>query len=314
MNTSSAPQGLWLSAPVHSNSVVADVHWVQNQRQDIHARMQALSEEVTRNAARWPGLDWINVDIWATDEACVSAREMSLRKGELLARVSIDGNRIAKLDAAMRLQVLEIVLLQTLVSACARFELDDDLFRNRLSSLLAQTPMEDPTAFGLPRPLSADEVRRARSRKPKAKPAPKLIKLVPDDHLAKYVGKAVDGSQFFLTHPFVPAINGASGSEFIALYRFDGAGALIEARIEDFGPRAQLDDARVDKTTGQWLESLGKVRLSTIKVAPFSVSRFGQEFGLIPREPDFEGEDWAVTVEPGDYMSFNPPWNGDYDT
>jgi hypothetical protein len=42
---------------------------------------------------------------------------------------------------------------------------------------------------------------------------------------------------------------------------------------------------------------------------------FGIEFGLIPRPPEDPGEDWRVTVEPGDYMCFWPPWtSGDYDT
>jgi hypothetical protein len=59
------------------------------------------------------------------------------------------------------------------------------------------------------------------------------------------VGRTADGRQFFLTTPFVPAKAGAAGAEFVALYRFDAAGQLIEGAIDNLGPRATLDnDAR----------------------------------------------------------------------
>jgi hypothetical protein len=42
---------------------------------------------------------------------------------------------------------------------------------------------------------------------------------------------------------------------------------------------------------------------------------FGVEFGFIPQPPGEPGEDWSVTVEPGNYMCFWPPWtSGEYDT
>src|SRR5689334_9708150 len=63
-----------------------------------------------------------------------------------------------------------------------------------------------------------------------AKGPPKTVALAPDDYAARFVGRTADGRQFFLTHPFVPAVGGDPGREFLALYLFDKDGALLEAR------------------------------------------------------------------------------------
>ena len=54
-----------------------------------------------------------------------------------------------------------------------------------------------------------------------AKGPPNTVTLGHDDYSARYVGRTADGRQFFLTNPFVPAIGGNSGREFLALYLFD---------------------------------------------------------------------------------------------
>ena len=147
-----------------------------------------------------------------------------------------------------------------------------------------------------------------------SKGAPDLVALNHDEFDAKHVGKTADGKQFFLTTPFEPADENNPGCEFVALYLFDAQGKLLEARIDNLGPREQLDDkdhlARVETR----LAELGKVTLGNIRVAPFRVERFNTEFGFIPQAPEEEGDEWTVTVEPGNFMMFYPPWDGDYDT
>jgi hypothetical protein len=148
-----------------------------------------------------------------------------------------------------------------------------------------------------------------------AKSPPKTVVLANDDYAAKYVGRTADGRQFFLTNPFVPAIRGKPGREFLALYLFDKEGGLREAQIEDLGTRAELDEDAARARRAALLESLGPVKCRKIKVTPFKVKRFGVEFGFIPQPPEEPGEDWSVIVEPGNYMCFCPPWtSGDYDT
>ena len=141
---------------------------------------------------------------------------------------------------------------------------------------------------------------------------PKIIAICHDDYHAKTVGTTPDGRQFFLTYPFVPL-----GHDFVALYLFDEEGQLLEAKIEDLGPRDSIDQERFEDMLKLRLRELGEVTFGDISVAPFSVERFGIEFGLIaegPEDPEDEEAHWWVTVQPGDYMAFYPPWDGDYDT
>lgn len=146
---------------------------------------------------------------------------------------------------------------------------------------------------------------------------PERILIAHDDYHAKYVGRTADGRQFFLTTPFCPG-----GPDFIALFLFDDGGELLEAKIDILGPRA---DARLpgnakphgadeQQQLEQKLAELGEVSFESIEVKPFAIERDGVTFGLIPQEPEEPDEDWCVIVEPGNYMAFYPPWEGDYDT
>lgn len=150
-----------------------------------------------------------------------------------------------------------------------------------------------------------------------AKGPPKRVALDPDEYSARYVVRTKDGRQFFLTTPFIAATDEGTptGREFLALYVFDRDGALISATIDDLGPRAGLDPDAETARRDERLASLGEVEYHRIRVQPFQVERFGVQFGFIPEPPEEPGEDWAVIVEPGDYMCFWPPWtSGDYDT
>jgi hypothetical protein len=143
---------------------------------------------------------------------------------------------------------------------------------------------------------------------------PQLIAIDRDDYAAQYIGRTSDGRQFVLTTPFVPAMNGP-GAEFLALYMFDDAGKLLDAKIEHLGPRATMDEDHRVKLRDQWLAELGDVSYERVEVAPFSLRRFGAEFGLIVREREDEEDVWAVEMQPGNYMAFFEPWDsGEYDT
>jgi len=144
---------------------------------------------------------------------------------------------------------------------------------------------------------------------------PALIAIDHDDYHAEHVGRLADGRQFFLTTPFAGALQGAAGNEFVALYLFDAAGALLEARIDEFGPRAGMDREARKRVYEQRLAELGEIEFDRIEIAPFSLTRFGVEFGLIPNWPEDEGEQLSISLQPGDYMAFFEPWDsGDYDT
>ncbi|WP_394541200.1 hypothetical protein PRJ39_12425 [Lysobacter enzymogenes] len=144
---------------------------------------------------------------------------------------------------------------------------------------------------------------------------PALIAIDHDDYHAEHVGRLADGRQFFLTTPFAGALQGQAGNEFVALYLFDAAGALLEARIDEFGPRERVDPQARKRAYDARLAELGEVAFDRIEIAPFSLTRFGVEFGLIPNWPQDEGEQLSISLQPGDYMAFFEPWDsGDYDT
>jgi hypothetical protein len=139
---------------------------------------------------------------------------------------------------------------------------------------------------------------------------PVLIAIDPDDYAAKHVGKLANGRQFFLTTPFVPG-----GHEFVALYIFDRNGTLIGAHIDSFGPRSTVNEVEHRQTYEVKLRGLGPITIERIQIAPFSLERFGLQFGLVLRHPEDEDDTWAVEAQPGNYMAFFEPWDsGSYDT
>ena len=144
---------------------------------------------------------------------------------------------------------------------------------------------------------------------------PALIAIEPDDYHAQYVGRTHDGRQFFLTTPFEPAVGDDAGSEYVALFLFDDAGKLLEAKIDDFGPRSTVNEDARKEIFDKRLEELGDFDVDRIEVKPFGVERFGRRFGLIPRAPEDDDDVWAVEMLPGNYMAFFEPWDsGEYDT
>lgn len=145
-------------------------------------------------------------------------------------------------------------------------------------------------------------------------PPPELIAINHDDYHAKYVGRTSDGRQFFLTNPFLPALQDA-GNEFLALYLFDENGNLLDAKIDEFGSRGTMDDDAAWELRETRLTELGPVTFGRIQVKPFCIERFGTSFGLIAVSLDDDTGSWWVEVQPGNYMAFREPWDsGEYDT
>ncbi|MGV3661992.1 MAG: hypothetical protein ACO1TE_17540 [Prosthecobacter sp.] len=63
------------------------------------------------------------------------------------------------------------------------------------------------------------------------------------------------------------------------------------------------------------MDELGAVQHERIEVRLFEIARFGAKFGLALRPPEDEDDDWAIEMQPGNYMAFFEPWyGGEYDT
>ena len=144
---------------------------------------------------------------------------------------------------------------------------------------------------------------------------PVTVAIDHDDYHAEHVGRTQEGLQFFLTTPFEAPLSNTQGCEYIALFKFDLAGNLVDSIIDTLGPRGSYDeDARKNKYLTR-LKELGDVDYQRIEVKPFSINHNGVEVGLIAREPENEGDIWAVELLPGNYMAFFEPWDsGEYDT
>jgi hypothetical protein len=144
---------------------------------------------------------------------------------------------------------------------------------------------------------------------------PTLIAIEHDDYHADRVGTTQDGMQFFVTTPFIPALEDEAGREFLAVFLFDSNGKFSEARIDDLGPRATLNRDEARRLLDKRMAELGPVDYGRIEVQPFAIERFGTTFGLVLQAPEREDDAWWVELQPGNYMAFHEPWDsGEYDT
>ncbi len=162
---------------------------------------------------------------------------------------------------------------------------------------------------------------------------PKELIIPHDDYHGKLVGKTQTGDQFFITTPFTwQSQEGGAGVEFVALYLFDDEGQLKNADIEKLGLRSALvgeEAAKIlpgnvaqkntvsQKVIDKHIQVLGDISYEDITVNLFTLEKFGIKFGLFPDEGlDLEEGESPIYVrlEPGDYMAFYPPWDGEYDT
>ncbi len=152
-----------------------------------------------------------------------------------------------------------------------------------------------------------------RKKEPAGKP--RTIAINHDDYHANCIGKTETGTQFFLTPLFIPASQSNEGSEYLALFKFDSKGSLVESEILNLGSRKELDKSKAKQKYSQLLNSLGSVEYCRIVVQPFSVQKDGVDFGLVLREPEDADDVWAVELLPGNFMAFFEPWDsGEYDT
>jgi hypothetical protein len=149
---------------------------------------------------------------------------------------------------------------------------------------------------------------------PQSRP-PDLVTIDHDDYHASRIGHTGNGRQFFVTTPFVPALASQAGREFLAVYIFDENGDLLDARIDDLGPRSTLNRTEARQLLDRRMEELAPLEYGRIQIKPFAVERFGITFGLVLRSPEEPGDSWWVEVQPGNYMAFHEPWDsGIYDT
>jgi len=102
---------------------------------------------------------------------------------------------------------------------------------------------------------------------------PEKIAINHDGYHAEQIGRTKSGHQFFLTAPFVPAIDGSKGCEYISLFKFDQDGNLLESIIDSLGPRDSFNEEEAREKYFSRLHQLGEVEYCRIEVRPFSVEK-----------------------------------------
>ena len=156
---------------------------------------------------------------------------------------------------------------------------------------------------------------------------PDRFRIAHDDYHARHVGRTPEGRQFFLSNLFEAAFGDAPGREYVALFLFDGAGALVDHRIDDLGTRESLGAGAaappgnnapsevIEAALAARLAELGTISYGAIEIQPFEVEHEGVRFGFIATPPVMADEEWVVELHPGNFMAFYAPWDsGDYDT
>ncbi len=149
--------------------------------------------------------------------------------------------------------------------------------------------------------------------------APRHVAINPDNSWARFVGTTANERQFFAVNCFSDEVAPSQHTEFRALYIFDAQGTLLEAHIEEVTTRLGKENEAVAPLT-EMVAQLGETTIERIVVKPFSIERFGLQFGLVVQRPTpkecAQGEDWLwVSLQPGDAMAFQAPFDsGEYDT
>ncbi|MEQ6901023.1 hypothetical protein [Nocardioides sp. YIM 152588] len=133
---------------------------------------------------------------------------------------------------------------------------------------------------------------------------PERFTILPDDYGVPYAGTAGDGRRFFLGGDlFVPG-----ASSYVGLFLWHADGTFDEALVEEVrGPAA------VRQAVEERLASLGAYVIEPIVVAPFTEEIDGVTFGW--KVDRYDDGAWFITIEPGDFIAYNAPWDGlEYDS
>ncbi len=144
------------------------------------------------------------------------------------------------------------------------------------------------------------------------------IPLVPDRYHLKDVGKTKQGNGFWVTTQL--SVKDGTRTDYVAAYIFDTKGNLISSEVSVLSAHDAYSRKKVGEAIDKVKAKIDAVTIEPIRVRPFSVSYFGETFGLVMRE-EHEGytintvDDILVDALPGYTLMFYPPWQTcNYDT
>ena len=146
---------------------------------------------------------------------------------------------------------------------------------------------------------------------------PKRFTIIPDDYHVPYAGITGGGKQFFLSDELFGG-DSAGMTSFIGLFLWDADGTFESVEVEPVRrpegiPPMQAVAAGPDEAMNLAILKLGDYVLEAIEVEPFAVDIGEVTFGFVP--VDIGEDEVSVNVQPGDFIAYYEPWDGeDYDT
>ena len=137
-----------------------------------------------------------------------------------------------------------------------------------------------------------------------------------EDYHTHFLGKTNDGRLFFGSETFadkkarwnlVPELQNQNRIDFAILYLFDKNGKFLEFKYWS----TLLENERQNTTEKlkELVDDLGQVTYCDIKIETFEIDIKGIKCGLIPNE-----ESKTIDLYPSNTISFEEPWNGEYNT
>ena len=136
-----------------------------------------------------------------------------------------------------------------------------------------------------------------------------------EDYHTHYIGTTRDGRQFFGYETFVhlPRPDDADWThfrkEYAVLYIFDKRGNHLTTKHWYAGTTAETSNTATTEKVEEFIQELGPVTYTDIKVKPFQVVIDGHVFGLVPSE-----KTGFVDLMPSFTIAFYSPWDGEYYT
>lgn len=133
--------------------------------------------------------------------------------------------------------------------------------------------------------------------------------LVPDRYHLNHVARTAQGNGYWITSQL--ATENGTTRDFVAAYIFDPQGNFISGEVIDLGLRSEKDRLSSRDVVDRLKRKIDVRDRSTIQVKPFSISFFGQEFGLIIRQPEGAENDIGdvvIDAMPGFTLMFYGPW------
>lgn len=203
------------------------------------------------------------------------------------------------------------------------FNLDAQVFKDRahrVRSILDIRRKESTTDYA-----AEAEAKTEENLGPYQSNIPTLIPVNHDDGdfgYARSIGTYGDGNQFWgrvgaqMEQPTEPGLDDWEKRKrwYGILHKFDREGSHIGMACKFTGTTGDGEGAACQAGLTfmqECLKELGPIRYGDIKIRLFSVEFDGFVFGLIDTSDHESGD--SATMEPG-FLTFYPPWDGNYDT